>query len=158
MLRDAGEHAEGDGVGIDLRRHRLYLTNATGRISPMDLARVINDDVERVLAPFRFDHPPEARAHGLICLRKSEHNNDVRFEVIGGTFHWQQFNLESARGTVHWLGDAVLITNLGGRWKGGNTTGWAALNFPPGAPDTRAFSVKLEGADVHQVMMDLQPG
>ena len=158
VLRDAGEHAEGDGVGIDLRRHRLYLTNATGRITPMDLARVINDDVERVLAPFRFDHPPEARAHGLICLRKSEHDNDVQFEVKGGTFHWQQFNLESARGKVHWIGDAVLITNLVGRWKGGNTTGWAALNFPPGAPDTMAFSVKLEGADVHQVMMDLQPG
>ena len=158
VLRDAGEHAEGDGVGIDLRRHRLYLTNATGRVTPMDLARVINDDVERVLAPFRFDHPPEARAHGVICLRKREHNNDVTFEVNGGTFHWLQFNLESARGTVHWLGDAVLITNLVGRWKGGDTTGWAALNFPPGAPDTMAFFMKLEGADLHQVMLDLQPG
>lgn len=157
VLRDAGEHAEGDGVGLDLRTQRLYLTNATGRVTPMDLARVINDDVERVLAPFRFDHPPEAHAHGVICLRKREHDNDVRFEVNGGTFHWQQFNLESARASVHWLGNSVIITNVIGRWKGGDTTGEAVLNFPPGAPDTLAFHAKLAGADLHQVMLDLQP-
>ena len=158
VLRDAGEHAEGDGVGLDFNTRRLYLTNATGRVTPMDLARVINDDVERVLEPFRFDQPPEARAHGVICLSKREHHNDVRFEVSGGTFHWRQFNLESIRSGVHWLGDTVLITNLSGRWKGGDTTGWAALNFPPGAPDTVAFHAKLDGAELPQVMRDFQPG
>ena len=158
VLRDGGEHAEGDGVGLDLNTQRLYLTNGTGRITPMDLAQVINNTVERVLKPFHYDQPLEGRADGLICLGRHDDSHDVRFEVDGGTFHWQQFNLESARANIHWLGSTVIVTNMAGRWKGGHTTGWAVLNFPPGASDTAVFHVKLEGADLHRVMLDLQPG
>ena len=158
VLRDGGEHAEGDGVGLDLHTQRLYLTNGTGRITPMDLARMINVTVQRVLEPFHYDQPVEGRAHGVICLGRHDDDHDVRFAVNGGTFHWQQFNLESARGDIHWLGSAVIISNLVGRWKGGDMSGGAVLNFPPGASDTASFHVKLDGADLHQVMLDLQPG
>src|SRR6185503_13317235 len=126
VLRE-GEQGLASGIGIDLARERLFLTNAVGRIDPRAVTRSIGTVVDKAIAPFVFDQPPNARVEGIVPLDNDESAADLRFEIDGGPFHWQQFNVPQVKAIVHWRGKTLTITNLQGRWCGGEVTG--SLHF-----------------------------
>lgn len=158
VLRE-GERGQADGVGIDLARPRLYLTNAFGNIAPRVVTRCINDNADRVVAPFIFDIPPNSRANGSVPLGKSDHTEDIRFDIDGGPFHWQRFNLETVRGAVLWRGNIITITNIVGAWHEAPVNGWVRFEITAkGQPDLVSFQFRLENAELREMLRDLQPG
>jgi hypothetical protein len=157
VLRE-GEQATAAGIGIDLARPRLFLTNAVGRLSARAVTKCIGPETDRTMAPFIFDLPPDARAEGSVPLGKSDKTEDMRFDIDGGTFHWLRFHLDRARATLLWRGETLTITNLQGRWRGADVDGWVRFQFTPkGQADLFSFHVRVEGTDLRAVLRDLQP-
>jgi hypothetical protein len=157
VLRD-GEHGMADGIGIDLARPRLYLTNATGNIAPRVITKSIDDDADRILSAFVFDVPPTSRANGSVPLGKTDHTEDMRFDVEGGPFHWKRFHLEHVKGTIFWERNIVTITNIHGDWHGADLAGWVRFEVTrKGAPDLFSFQFRVGDADLRTVLRDFQP-
>jgi hypothetical protein len=67
-----GERAEADGIGIDLARRRLHLTNATGSLTPHAVAKAIGPITYRDVSPYLFDVPPQAHVEGSVPLGRSD--------------------------------------------------------------------------------------
>ena len=154
-----GEQGIAAGIGIDLTRPRLFLTNAVGRLSAQAVAKCIGADVEKALTPFAFEVPPDARAEGSVPLGASDKSEDMRFEIDGGPFHWRRFHLEKAKATLLWRGDTLTITNFQGRWHGAGVKGAARFQFTPkGQGDLFSFHVRVDGGDLRPVLRDLEPG
>jgi hypothetical protein len=158
VLRE-GEQGGAEGIGIDLAHPRLYLTNATGNIAPRVVTKSIDEDADRTIAPFIFDRPPASRAHGSVPLGKSDHTEDMRFDVEGGPFHWQRFHLETVKGSVLWRGNIITITNIQGRWRGADVNGWVRFEITAkSAPDLFSFHFRVENSDLRSMLRDFQPG
>jgi hypothetical protein len=153
-----GEQGIAAGIGIDLTRPRLFLTNAVGRLAPRAVTKSINPVVDRTLAPFTFDLPPDARVEGSVPLGTSDKTENMRFEIDGGAFHWLHFHLEKARATLLWRGDTLTITNFQGRWYGADVKGSAHFKFTPkGQGDLFSFHLRVDGGDLRPVLRDLEP-
>jgi hypothetical protein len=56
---------------------------------------------------------------------------DLTFEISGGRFNWQRFNLSQAAGTLRWKDDFLTISNLLGSFYNGKITGSARFDFTP---------------------------
>ena len=158
VLLRPGERADGDGVGLDLRTKRLYLTNCHGNLAPMALAQAIGPHVVRALRPYVFDTPPQSRVSGLLPLAKGDDGEDARFELEGGPFHWWRFHADRVRGTVLWQGKTVTITDLSARWRGSDALGWVRLDFAQPKGGTLAFHMAVEGAELSDLLRDMQEG
>jgi hypothetical protein len=158
VLRE-GEQGLAAGIGIDLVRERLFLTNAVGRLDPRAVTRSIGPIPHKALAPFVFDAPPDARVGGMVALASKDHDDDMRFELDGGAFHWQRFHLDRVKATVLWRGTTLTITNAEGRWRGADVAGWLFFQFTPkGQGDLFSFHTRVDGADLKAVLRDLEPG
>src|SRR5262249_46040415 len=142
---------------IDLSYPRLFLTNAVGRLAPRAVTRCIGSDADNIIAPYIFDRAPDAHVEGSVPLGFSDGTENLRFELDGGPFHWQRFNLERIRGTVWRRGYTLDITNVVGHWHGADVTGWAHFDFTPRDGDRFKFIVRVDHADLHDSLRDLQP-
>ena len=152
------EWGTADGIAFDLATERLYFTNAVGKMMPRVITRSINPKVDGLIAPYVFDAAPDAKTHGVIPLNKADDGEDVRFDVEGGPFHWQRFNLEKVKATIFWRGNTLAITNITGRWHGADVNGSAFFTFDPLTEgDQFSFHVKVDGADLRTILKDLQP-
>ena len=157
LIRE-GEQGLASGIGIDLARERLFLTNAVGKIEPRAVTRSIGTVVDKAIAPFVFELPPNARVEGVIPLNNDESAADLRFEIEGGPFRWQQFNFPQVKAIVHWRGKTLTITNLQGRWCGGDVAGSLHFQFTPkGQGDLFAFQVRVKNADLQAMRKELMP-
>jgi hypothetical protein len=158
VLRE-GEQGLAAGLGIDFVQHRLFLTNAVGRMDPRAVTRSIGPIPDKAIEPFVFDLPPTARVEGMVALAAGKHDDDMRFEVEGGPFHWQRFHLEHVKATVLWRGHTLTITNLLGRWRGADVAASVFFQFTPkGQGDIFSFQVRVKDADLRTVLKDLEPG
>jgi hypothetical protein len=158
VLRE-GEQGVAAGIGIDFVRERLFLTNAVGRLDPRAVTKCIGPIPDKAIEPFVFDLPPSARVEGMVDLVSGSHDDDMRFEVDGGAFHWQRFHLDRVKATVLWRGKTLTITNVQGRWRGADVTGSLYFQFTPrGQGDLFSFEARVQGADLRAVLKDLEPG
>ncbi len=158
VLRE-GEQGLAAGIGIDLARQRLFLTNAVGKMNPRAVTKSIGAEADKAIEPFVFDLPPNARAEGAVALARGDKTDDMRFEVEGGPFHWRQFHLEQVKATVIWRGETLVITNFQGRWRGADMSGSVRFQFTPkGQGDLFSFQVRVAGADLRTVLRDFEPG
>ena len=156
MLREQ-EEGSADGIGIDLKNLRLHLTNAVGRMQPYVITKSIGSVAEQVVAPYVFDAPPSARAHGSVPLSANDPTADIRFEIVdGGPFHWNTFHLEKVRAVVWWRNDTLEITNMVGRWHGADVQGWAHFDFTRTAPSWMEFLARMDRVDLRAVLKDIQ--
>lgn len=153
-----GEHAIADGVGIDLTQPRLFLTNAVGRLAPRAVTKTIGPLTDRAVSPFVFDIPPLARAEGSVPIGETDGTENMHFEIEGGPFHWQVFNLEQIKGSLYWRGNSLLVTNLQGRWHGADVTGWTHFDFSARDTDYFSFYTRVTNVNLRAVLRDLQPG
>ena len=65
VRRPEGE-ASVEALGYDTRSKRLYLTNAVGRLEPTAVAKAIGPKTARLLEPYQFLEPPQARVNGWV--------------------------------------------------------------------------------------------
>jgi hypothetical protein len=152
-----GERGTAAGIGIDLERQRLFLTNAVGRLSPRAISRCIGPETDRAIEPYVFNEPPNARVEGTLPLGRSDGSENMRFELDGGPFHWQSFNLEHIQGVVLWRGNNLTLTNVQGRWRGASLAGWAYFDFSPLDTDLFSFQLNVTNAELRTVLRDIQP-
>ena len=157
VLRDA-EEGRADGIGLDLQRPRLFLTNAVGRVNPRVITRCIGPIVDRAVEPYVFDQPPAARVSGSVPLGESDGTENMQFEVEGGPFHWLHFNLERIKALVLWRGDTLQLTNVTARWYAADLAGWAYFDFSKHDSDWFTFLLGAERVDLKPVLRDLRPG
>jgi len=153
-----GEHAMADGIGIDLKHPRLFLTNAVGRLAPRAVTKMIGPLTDRAVAPFVFDVPPQAKAEGSVPLGETDGTENMHFEIEGGPFRWQVFNLEQIKSSLFWRGNTLLVTNVQGRWHGAEVRGWTHFDFSPKDTDYFSFYLRLTNVNLRAALKDLQPG
>jgi hypothetical protein len=155
QLLRLGEQARADGFGVDLAEQMLYLTNASGTLSPSALARVIGPHVVAVLEPYRFDNPPQAQVWGTIDLTGDRHTDQLHIQLSGGPFHWQQFNWAWLQGRVDWVGQTVRVTNVQGNFCGGQMTGHLEVDLAQRPGPVVAFGLWVTNVDLGRLMADL---
>ncbi len=153
-----GERGEADGIGIDLVKQRLYLTNAFGNLHPMVVARAIGDQVVTALEPYLFDVPPQSRVNGEVPITRSDGSEKMSFSIAGDRFHWRNLHLERVQALILWEGRDLTLTNLQGLWHGGGVEGSAHFDFSQPRGGQFSFQTVVDGADLKAVVMDAQRG
>jgi hypothetical protein len=154
-----GERATASGIGIDIKKRLLHLTNAVGRLSPIAIGQVIGPITKRTIEPYQFESPPNARVEGTVPLsRYADGEENMRFEIDGGRFDWNVLHFERLKGIVLWRGDRLTLTNVTGGWHGGTIQGWADFNFGRPRGGTMAFDSSILGSQLKPIISDFQHG
>ena len=111
-----------------------------------------------------FFSPPTARVSGRLPLRdfnsgRDLAGTDMHFEIIrGAPFRWTKIQTTNIIGTVHWLGQVLLLTNLTASFYGGQAGGSAYFDFQPvGYGCDFNFAVALTNADVRLFAAEFSP-
>lgn len=152
-----GERGEAEGIGIDLERRRLYLTNATGNLAPHAIAKAIGPITYRDVSPYLFDVPPQARVEGSVPIGHSDLTENMRFDIDGGVFRWRKFAFDQIRGTVFWRSNTVTLTNIQARWCSGDMGGWLFVDFSPTNTDLLSFHATLHEAGLRAIVRQMNP-
>jgi hypothetical protein len=150
---DGTERFAAEKVTLDLAGQRLFIHHGAGHVSPVALGEAIGPKTAEAMKPYQFLTIPEATADGCIPLKHAgddliNDDADIRFEVIGTVpFRWRRFETPRITGTIHWLGDNLILTNVVSECYGGEARGWGSFDVAtPG--DGTDFSFFMAGTNV----------
>ncbi len=155
VIEREGEIATADGIGIDLRRSLLYLTNIAGNLNPYALLRAINTKTAQTIERYQFAVMPQISGGGVIGLKARDHAENVHFHVAGGPFHWHVFNLTNLSGDVSVVGETVQLTNLVGGFYEGRLAGNAWFDWSGTNGTDLGFFITLQNASLALLMKDV---
>jgi hypothetical protein len=141
-------------VIYDFRERLLSVTNVDSTIDPLIVARIIGPKTAERLSLYRFESPPSVKANGSVLVKENP-VADLTFEIAGGPFSWQRFNLSQVAGTVVWKDDFLTITNVLGSFYHGEITGSARFDFTPPEWNDFSFQTKATGVDLRLLKRDL---
>ena len=154
MVRANGaEKFTAEQVTLDLAGQKLFLHGGTGHVSPKAVGEAIGPKTAEAMAPYQFLTIPEVAADGCIPLKfvggdLVTDDADIRFDIIGTVpFHWRRFQTPRITGTIHWLANNLILTNVTSECYGGTVHGWGTFDVQtPGAGTD--FSFFMEGTNV----------
>jgi len=154
IVRGGGPLVSASGVGYDLARQTVYLTNASSTMDPKLITHAIGPRTEMTLSPYMFVTPPTAHVNGWVEVRRGK-NSDLRFELSGGPFHYWKFTVPHVNGTVRWADETVTLTNLQADFYRGKLA--ADMYFDCTVPCQSDFNLHalVTDADLHPLMRDL---
>ncbi|HTV62987.1 MAG TPA: hypothetical protein VMH30_10520 [Verrucomicrobiae bacterium] len=141
-LRRGREIMRADTITVDLNAKLVRFENGYSTADPQAVAIAIGPKTAEIMAPYHFLEAPTALVNGCAPLGDVEGRKDIdlRFDVVGGApFETHKFRATRLTGTVHWLGQDLILTNLAAQLYGGSGTGYADFDF----------SVPHAGADYH---------
>lgn len=153
-LQAGAQKMSADGIAVDFRAWRIYFTNGFSTADPRAVARAIGPQAGAVMEPYRFGSPCPARVNGYAPLRGSE-DADLWFEANGAPFDWLKLKTPRIAGTVHWLGETLILTNLTAQFYGGEGNGFANFDFRPEEGADFTLIANVSNADVHLLADDL---
>ena len=137
LRRNAEETAIADGVGIDLLKGLVHITNGLTRWDVADGTGIIGPKTKEAVDPYHFSNPPFVHIEGMIPLGNAEEAN-LHFKLLeGGPFSYWRFNLPQVTGDLHWVTNTLMITNISGSFYGGHIRGNAFFDF--GATNGTAY-------------------
>lgn len=152
------ERKEGTGraeaVVVDIPKMLLYITNASGRLDPAAITKVIHPSVEETMRPYKFVNAPDARAWGKVDL-VNELGSDLWFELAGGPFEWQKWRFQQITGVVHWGGPFLTISNLIGSMHGGLLEGSLYMDFNVKTGAVFAFRTLVHDINLNSLIADM---
>jgi AsmA-like C-terminal region len=131
-----------DEITLDFDKKLIWFKNGYSTVEPQVVVAAIGPKTAEIMAPFVFLRAPTALVNGCVPLGdpSGREDTDLRFDVVGGApFETHKLNATYLTGTVHWLGQHLILTNLVAELYGGSGTGNANFNF----------KVPHEGADYH---------
>jgi hypothetical protein len=147
------EHVAAEGLTLDIARERLYLHHAKGHVLPAAVGAAIGPQTAEAMAPYVFLAIPEAVVDGCIPLKFKNgdlvtDDADLRFDLVGNApFRWRKFETPRIAGTIRWLANNLIITNVTAECYGGTADGWGVFNVEtPG--DGTDFAFMMEGTNV----------
>ncbi len=142
------------GAGIDLRRHRLFVTNVLSTMDPYVATGAIDPGARAAIEPYQFAMPPTVRVNGSIDLTDIA-TTDLHFDIAGGAFHYWKFNLPAVTGTVHWVTNTLSITNVQADFYGGKLKWAGVFDFAQQASPAFRFIGDFTDANMQPLMHDL---
>lgn len=129
LRRNAEENAIADGVGLDLVKGLVHITNGLVFWDVGDATGIIGPKTKEAVDPYKFSTPPLVHVEGMIPLGDAE-SSDLHFKLFkGGPFNYWRFNLPEVRADLHWVTNTLVVTNLAGQFYGGAVRGDAFFNF-----------------------------
>ena len=147
-----------DRITLDFNAQRIWFVNGFGAADPEAVARAIGPKTGRMLEPYQFLEPPTVRVNGCAPLRGTD-GADLSFDIIkGAPFQWLKLKTPFIAGTVHWRGQALILTNVAVALYGGSGKGFANFDFH--APHEGAdyqFAVNVTNVNLHLLAADLLP-
>jgi hypothetical protein len=151
-----------DAVALDFNRRMIFFTNGFSTAEPMMACRAIGPKTAKIIEPYEFLKPPTVRVHGQLPLRdiNSGHDldgTDMTFDIVrGAPFRWTKIQSTNITGTVHWLGQSLVLTNIAAAVYGGTGEGYASFDFRPvGYGCNFNFGVAVTNVNVHLLAADL---
>lgn len=141
-------------VRIDGRLQRLWVTNAHSTLDPYAFTRIIGPQTAKAILPYQFSNAPTVRVHGSVPFRESE-TTDLHFDLAGGPFRWAFFRLPQVTGTIHWVTNQLVITNLDGAFHGGRLAGGLNFDFAPRHSADFGFNLAFTNASLPGFIADL---
>jgi len=162
MLRAGGSQTmTADAVALDFNARMIFFTNGFSTTAPLVVCRAIGPKTARTVEPYEFLSPPTVQAFGRLPLRDINggldlNGTDLRFDIIrGAPFRWTMVHAADVTGTVHWLGQELILTNVVANLYGGLGCGNAYFDFHPvGYGCDFNFNVALTNVDVRQFAED----
>ena len=163
MSRAGGaQWMKADELLLDLRRQAIWITNAMAVVDPLVLARAIGPKTGRWMEPYQFLTPPLLRVHGstpIININNAADAEyaDLTFEIMRGVpFRWAKLQTTNVTGTVRWLHQSLLLTNVVADIYDGHGEGAGFLDFRPvGYACDFNFSFALTNVNLHLLTADL---
>ncbi|HTB82010.1 MAG TPA: AsmA-like C-terminal region-containing protein [Candidatus Sulfotelmatobacter sp.] len=151
-----------DAVTMDFGARMMYFTNGFSTTAPMAVIRGIGPKTAYYIEPYEFLSPPTARVNGQLPLRAMNRGRDfdgtdMTFEIVkGAPFRWTKLSTTNITGTVHWLGQYLILTNVSAAFYGGDAHGHAYFDFgPEGYGCDFNFTVDAMDVDAKKLSMDL---
>jgi hypothetical protein len=151
-----------DLVTLDFNRRLILFKNGYSTADPAAIARAIGPKTAHILEPYHFLQPPTVFVEGCVPLRDINGVHDVddadlSFDVVGGV-PFQCLKLRAARitGTIHWMGETLVLTNIAAELYGGSGNGFANFDFrvPHEGADYQ-FTAAITNINLHTLAADL---
>jgi hypothetical protein len=140
----------------------IFFTNGFSTFDQMVIPRAIGAKTARTVEPYQYLSPPTARVHGQFPLRDINTGSDLdgtdlTFDVIrGAPWRWSRLEATNITGTIHWLGQLLVLTNITAGAYGGEADGHAYFDFRPvGYGCNFDFAVIATNIDVHRLAAGL---
>jgi hypothetical protein len=148
-------------VTLDFNRMLIFVKNGHSTADPAAIARAIGPKTAALLEPYHFMQPPTVVVEGCAPLRVNSLRDtdlaDLSFEIVGGV-PFRCLKLRAARlaGTVHWLGETLVLTNITGDLYGGSGGGSANFDFRvPHEGAEYQFAAEVTNINLHALASDL---
>jgi hypothetical protein len=151
-----------DRIVLDFNRRLIFFTNGFSTADPVAVTRAIGPKTAKLMEPYHFLEPPTALVNGCVPLRDINGAHDVddadlRFDITrGAAFQWQKLRTPDIKGTIHWLGETLILTNVTAAFYGGSADGFAGFDFrPKHAGADYGFVVNVTNVNLHLLAADL---
>ena len=149
-------------ITLDFNRRLISFKNGHSTADPQAVARAIGPKTGQIMAPYHFLQPPTVLVEGCVPLHDVNGGHDVddadlRFDVVGGV-PFQCLKLRAARvtGTIHWLGQTLVLKDIAAELYGGVGNGFANFDFrvPHEGADYQ-FTATVTNINLHALAADL---
>jgi hypothetical protein len=154
-----------DLVTLNFSNQLIYFTNGFSTADPEVIARAIGPKTWHIIEPYHFLRPPMARVNGCVSMRDVKHLHDVddadlRFDILQpAPFQWLKFQTPGIRGTIHWLGETLILTNVTAAFYGGDGSGFANFDFRPAHSGADyQFMADVDNVNLHLLAAGLSTG
>ena len=124
-----------DLVTLDFNRRLIFFKNGHSTADPAAITRAIGPKTAHIMEPYHFLQPPTVLVEGCVPLRDVNGGHDMddadlSFDIVGGV-PFQCLKLRAARvtGTIHWLGQTLILTNIAAELYGGRAMAVRTLIF-----------------------------
>ena len=150
---DGAQKFTAEKATLDLAGERLFIHGGEGYVEPMVVGRAIGPKTALAMQPYQFLAIPNVRVNGCIPLKHRDgevvtDDADARFDIVGDVpFRWRRFETPRITGTIHWLANHLILTNVVSECYGGEAHGWGSFDVQtPG--DGTDFLFFLDGTNV----------
>jgi hypothetical protein len=140
---------------FDLDEQKLRLSNVVSRVHLAPVCRAIGPKVAEVMEEYRFQAPPFVKMNGVVDTLKRRNENDLHFDVDASLFSWKLFHLPQVVTRLDWVGDRLDLTQLRGRFYGGQIRGGAHFDFSRDRGTDFRFDLNAQGVFLSQLMKDV---
>jgi len=149
-------------ITLDFNRRLISFKNGYSTADPEAIARAIGPKTAGIMEPYHFLQPPTVLVEGCVPLRdmngvRDVDGADLRFDVVGGVpFHCLKLRAARVTGTIHWLGETLVLTNIAAELYGGAGNGFANFDFrvPHDGADYQ-FTAAVTNINLHALATDL---
>jgi hypothetical protein len=145
--------AAAEKVTLDFAGEKLFISGGEGSLDPAVVSRAIGPKTAKIMEAYQFLAIPDARVNGCIPLKHQDgelvnDDADLTFDLLGNVpFRWRKFETPRITGTIHWLGNNLILTNVVSECYGGTARGWGSFNVQTPGEGTD-FLFYLDGTNV----------